>query len=142
MSKITICQGCYRVMLYENSNAIEFTIGTGTTYVDCCLQCSYNLTLSSNRTYDDIKYYVIKCRETLSFFDPLEYKNKIHGCIGCGMNTLKSHCFECSWRILRTLLDKWMLNIVSEYIDFDEMFGDSGKTLNTSCLTKWVDSRY
>lgn len=141
MSKITICQGCYRVMLYKNSNAVGLTINGLVSYVDCCLQCSHNLSMIEDRTYLDMKNYVNYCRRAVHFFDPLEYKNQVHSCLRCKMKTRTNYCFECSWRILRTLFDKWMLKLVAEYIGFDEIFKECAGSLNASYLTTWVNSR-
>lgn len=145
MSKIDVCQGCYRVMLYENSNNIVVSVDGNDNKVNFCLQCSCNLSEFRNKlTGKDIVMYSKLCRQVLYFFDPLAHSNKICKCANCGMPTMNYRCFECSWKMTRNLMKKIfcrdLYDIVFAYADLDEQYCGSNKTRNIAYISKRINN--
>ena len=126
-SKINVCQGCYRVLLHENTTVMGITLDDSVYAIEFCLQCAGNLVLG-DLNEKSLKEYSSNCKKHIKFLDPLAYRNDIHRCLLCGYMTTRTYCYECSWKVLRQSIDRLMLGEIMKYANFEEEFQEKMNT--------------
>ena len=117
MSKINVCQGCYRILLHENTTVLGISIGDMNQKLDFCLQCAGNL-IVGDLNQNTLIEFSKNCASVRNFLDPIGVKR----CGLCTYYTAGSYCYECNWKILRKNCSRWMINILSKYVDFEDLF--------------------
>lgn len=133
MCKITVCQGCYRVFLYENSVNINVEVDCKISKIDFCLQCAQNVSMLNKIDFKSLKNYSMEVKKILHLLDPLEYNNKVFHCLKCKYKTTKNYCYDCDWKFLRKICPKYIINMIDKYAEFDNLFKDKFN-LNASYL--------
>ena len=137
MNNENVCQACYRVMLHKNVTPVTIFIENKTHKIECCLQCAGNLAMEKKVDISVMERFTRKSKDFIEFLDPLEYRTTRIKCRGCGMKTTRSHCFECSWKLLRNVFDNWMIKRIDKYADFENLFSER-RLLNKSYLWKKI----